>query len=312
MNLQNVAVIGSGYMGGGIAQTLALAGHDVALADANADYTTAARERLIAEALAYERSGLIPEGGADTIARHLRAATSIADATSVADYVSEAVPENVDLKLKVLRQISESAPAHAIIATNTSAIRLSTLAPQVDQRFLAAHWFNPAPFLPLVELAGYDAEVMDLVEEMLSAAGKTVVRVPDVPGFLGNRLQFALYKEAASIVEEGLATPEQVDLIVNNSFGYRLPFFGPFGVGDIAGLDVYAGAFNTLEGHYGERLSAPISLVEKVDAGDLGLKSGGGFRRIDPAKRDELAAYRDRALVAMTALRRELGPPPGL
>jgi 3-hydroxybutyryl-CoA dehydrogenase len=312
MILQNIAVIGSGYMGGGIAQTLALAGHDVMVADADADHARAALGRLVAESRGHEEAGLIADGGADTIERHLRAADSIEEATASADYITEAVPEDVELKLQVLRRISAAAPEEAIIATNTSAIALSTLAPAVDQPFLAVHWFNPAPFLPLVELAGVDDGALVAVERMLQAAGKVTVRVPDVPGFLGNRLQFALYKEAASIVEEGLATPEQVDLVVSNSFGYRLPFFGPFAVGDIAGLDVYAGAYETLEGQYGERFRAPESLLTRIAAGDRGLKSGGGLRGIDPARRDELAAYRDMVYVALAELRRELGPPPGL
>jgi 3-hydroxybutyryl-CoA dehydrogenase len=299
-------------MGGGIAQTFALAGHDVVLADADAELAERARLRAIETARAYERDGLVEPGAGDRVAAHLRSADSIADAVAEAEYVTEAVPEDPLIKRSVLATVSEHAPASAVVATNTSAIGLAELADTVRQPFIAAHWYNPAPFLPLVELAGDDEEALILAETLLRSAGKVPVRVPDVPGFLGNRLQFALYKEALAVVEEGLATPEQVDLVVSNSFGYRLPFFGPFAVGDIAGLDVYAGAFGSLSGHYGERFAPPALFRDRVESGDLGLKTGGGFRSVDPARRAELDAYRDRAYVALAALRRQLGPAPGL
>jgi 3-hydroxybutyryl-CoA dehydrogenase len=311
MDLHSVAVIGAGYMGGGIAQTLAIAGHDVVLADASAEVTREAQRRLCDQARTYEVAGFIPPGSAERMAQSLRAASSIEEAVASAEYVTEAVPENLELKRAVLERISRAAPASAIIATNTSAIGLAALADYLPQPFIVAHWFNPAPFVPLVELAG-DPDTLDRVEPMLRRAGKVPVRVPDVPGFLGNRLQFALYKEAALIVEEGLATPEQVDLVVTNSFGYRLPFFGPFAVGDISGLDVYAGAYDSLQAHYGERFSAPTSLTEKVASHNLGVKKGGGFLGIEASAADSLAAYRDQVFVSLAELKKQLGHPPGL
>jgi len=137
-------------------------------------------------------------------------------------------------------------------------------------------------------------------------SGKTPLRVPDVAGFLGNRLQFALYREAALIVEEGLADAETVDAAVTASFGMRLPFLGPLLGGDMAGLDVYPAAVRSLEGEYGERFAPPSSLVERVAAGDLGVKSGGGLRGIPADQRDELARHRDGVLAAVGRLQREL------
>ncbi len=190
------------------------------------------------------------------------------------------MPEQLELKHPVLRAISAAADPAAIIATNTSALPVGDLAEVVaaPERFLGVHWFGPAPFVPLVELAGGTAEVTERVAAMLRAAGKVPVQVPDVPGFIGNRLQFALYREAALVVEEGLADAATVDTVVSNSFGLRLPFFGPLLVGDIAGLDVYESAFRSLEAQYGERFAPPQSLVERVAAGDLGVKTGGGLR----------------------------------
>lgn len=310
MKLGQVAVVGAGYMGGGIAQVLARHGHRVVLVDVDAERAGSARDRLHREARAYEERGLWPRGSADAVDAHLSASGSIADGVAGADYVTEAVPEDPDLKRRILTMISEAARTETIIATNTSSIPLASLRASVRQPLLAVHWFNPAPFLPLVELAGDDDLALTAVEEMLCAAGKSPVRVPDVPGFLGNRLQFALYKEAALIVEEGLATPEQVDQVASGSFGFRLPFFGPFAVGDVAGLDVYAASFRTLAETYGDRFSAPASLTEHVSNGDLGMKTGGGVTGIDADHRTAVESYRDRAFVALSRLLEELGPPP--
>lgn len=307
-----IAIVGAGYMGGGIAQSLALAGYRVALADAEPDLARAAVERLRSQLSEYAELGLVDPDAAARGADLIRPAASIGDAVAEAGYITEAVPEQLELKTAVLGRIGAAAKPHAIIATNTSALPVRELARAVPspERFLAVHWFNPAPFVPLVELAGGTDAIMSRVESMLRAVGKAPVRVPDVPGFLGNRLQFALYREAALIVEEGLADAAAVDAVVSNSFGLRLPFFGPLLVGDIAGLDVYEGAFRSLEAQYGERFAPPVSLVERVASGDLGLKTGGGMRGVPPVRRPELDAYRDRASVALAHLRAELGPPP--
>ncbi|WP_449373096.1 3-hydroxyacyl-CoA dehydrogenase family protein [Arthrobacter psychrolactophilus] len=129
---------------------------------------------------------------------------------------------------------------------------------------------------------------------------------------MANRLQFALYKEACQIVEEGVATAEQIDAVVSNSFGFRLALFGPFAIGDMAGLDVYASSFRTLERAYGERFSAPNALISSVKNGNLGLKSGHGFLDIDTVDQSALLAYRDNAYARLSQLRAELGRAPGI
>ena len=183
------------------------------------------------------------------------------------------------------------------------------------ERFLGVHWMNPAPFIPGVELIpgpDTDPAVLDLAEELIRGLGKTPARVADTPGFVANRLQFALYKEAVQIVADGVATPEQIDAVVSNTFGFRLALFGPFAIGDMAGLDVYASSFRTLEKAYGERFTAPAALVATVEDGNLGLKSGRGFLDIDAAHQAALLAYRDNAYARLSQLRTELGQAPGL
>ncbi|MCU1573277.1 MAG: 3-hydroxyacyl-CoA dehydrogenase [Micrococcaceae bacterium] len=315
--ITTTAVVGSGYMGGGIAQVLALAGYPVVLGDVDAATAEAARARLVDQAASFEAQGLMPAGAGNTIAGNLRAAPGIEEAVQSADYIVEAVPEQRNLKFDVLTRISFRAPATAIIGSNTSAIPISELATVVDrpERFLGVHWMNPAPFVPCVELiagAATAPETVDTAEQLILRVGKAPARVADTPGFVANRLQFALYKEAVRIMEEGTATASQIDDVVSNSFGFRLALFGPFAIGDMAGLDVYQGAYDTLGQAYGERFDAPAALRDTVAAGNLGLKSGRGFLDIDPGRREELLAYRDHAYARLSALRAELGKAPGL
>lgn len=317
MTIKKIAVIGSGYMGGGIAQVLVLGGAQVVLGDVDASVANQSRERLLKQAQAFADAGLFPSDAYARLEAGLTAAASIEEAVEGVDYVTEAVPESMDIKRDVLGRISKACAPDTIIGSNTSAIPIGELAKFVShpERFLGVHWMNPAPFIPSVELIASEhtlAAYVDTLEALMRSVGKVPARVADTPGFVANRLQFALYKEAVLVVEEGLATPEQVDLVVSNAFGFRLALFGPFAIGDMAGLDVYASSYKTLAAAYGDRFAAPDSLTKLVDSGNFGLKAGHGYLEIDPAKRVELLAYRDKAYAALSKLRAELGSAPGL
>lgn len=317
VDISTVAVVGSGYMGGGIAMVFALGGFNVALADVDATTAQRAYERVVSEARDFELRGLLIPGSAERLRDKLSYADSIEYAVAGADYITEAVPEQLAIKRDILGQISGWARPDAIIATNTSAIVISELAQVVanPDRFLGVHWMNPAPFIPGVELIPGTATASNTVqraERLIRNVGKVPARVADTPGFVANRLQFALYKEAVRIVEEGVATPAQIDTVVSNSFGFRLALFGPFAIGDMAGLDVYESSYRTLEHAFGERFSVPIGLAAMVSEGNLGLKSGRGFLDIDPEDKDALLAFRATAYVRLSQLRDELGDAPGL
>ncbi len=216
----------------------------------------------------------------------------------------------------MLRSVSASASPDAIIGSNTSTIPVSVLAVAVDrpERFLTVHWSNPAPFIPGVDLVAGEAtdrSLVPVVKEMLARAGRQSALVADVPGFVLNRLQYVLLKEAMSIVEEGIATPEDVDTIVSSTFGFRLAFFGPFKIADMAGLDVYANCFRTFEEAFGPRLETPRMLKEAVDAGRFGTKNGQGLTTdYTPEQVDGVVAYRSEAYSKLSQLLRELGPSP--
>jgi len=316
-DIRTVAVVGSGYMGGGIAQVLALSGRDVVLSDVDAAKAEAARVRLLDEARRFVKTDLFEPGSVEILEQRLRAADSIESAVADVDYVTEAVFEDRQVKAGALRRISRAARADTVIGTNTSAIPIGELAESVErpERFLGVHWMNPAPFVPAIELITTphtSEDAIARVEAMVTEAGKVPARVADSPGFVANRLQFALYKEAVRIVDEGLATPSQIDTVVSNAFGFRLALFGPFAIGDMAGLDVYAASYESLAAEYGERLAAPERLRKTVEEGNLGIKSGRGFLDIPSEDVPALLAYRDAAYRRLSVLRRELGAAPGL
>lgn len=313
--IQTIAVVGSGYMGGGIAQVFALAGREVAIADVDAATAEASHARLIDEAERFERERLFPEGAADAVRTRVRPASDVADAVATADFVIEAVFERVDVKHESLAAISAAARPDAIIASNTSTIAIATLAEAVagPERFLGVHFSNPAPFIPGVEIIpheGTDEAVIPPVEDLLAASHKLSARIGDATGFVLNRLQYALFHEATQLIEEGVADAEAIDTIVRTTFGFRLPFFGPFAIADMAGLDVYRFCYTSLQQEFPERFATPAALADLVDEGALGVKAGRGFLNAPPESLPELIDYRNRAYAAMSKLLAELGPAP--
>jgi len=313
--ITKVAQIGTGYMGGGIAQSLALAGNDVWLADADKESTQRNYERLLKESELFEAQGLFAPGSTEVLKEKFHPADSIEEAVADVHFVEEAVFEDPQVKKDVLARVEKAVAPGTIIGTNTSTIPVKVLAEAFEDAslFLTVHFSNPAPFIPGVELVTGEATnpvVLPLIDELLTRAGRKGAQVKDVPGFVLNRLQYVLLKEAMSVVEEGVATPADVDTIVSTTFGFRLPFFGPFAIADMAGLDVYAKGFKVLEGHFGERLSAPANLTALVEAGKFGTKTGSGFLELEPEKLVALIDYRNKAYKKMAELLDELGPSP--
>ncbi len=305
-----VSVVGSGYMGKGIAQTLARAGAIVTLIDRDADVARGALGAMVADVAAAEAAGLTEPGSADVVRRNSSSA-DLESGLADAEFVVEAVFEELGVKHEVLAAIEAIVSETAVIGTNTSAIPVSVLATVLrrPERFFGVHWFNPAPYLPGIEIILGEASnpaLLDDVMALLVRAGKKPVVVADTPGFIANRLQFALFKEAARMVEDGTATAQQIDEVVKSGFGFRLPLFGPFAIADMAGLDVYANSYATLSASLGSRFDCPPSLEERVANGDLGTKTGGGYLGMSKEEATDMANMRDRSYVALARLRAEL------
>ncbi|HET8795788.1 MAG TPA: 3-hydroxyacyl-CoA dehydrogenase family protein [Arthrobacter sp.] len=312
---RKVAIVGSGYMGGGIAQVLALSGAKVALADVSAEVAENNYQRLISESKDFIADGLFPEGATETLEQNLSAAASVEEAVADADFIEEAVPEVLEIKNDILARISAAAKPDAIIGSNTSTISIGEMSKAVQnpERFLGVHFSNPSPFIPGVEIIPHEGTAeatVNAAREIVHATGKETAVVKDVTGFVLNRLQYALFHEATQLVEEGVADPEDIDTLVRTTFGFRLPFFGPFAIADMAGLDVYNFCYKSLQTDFPERFATPKILSDLVESGKLGTKSGAGFLDVPAERTPELIAYRNKAYVAMQKLIEDLGPAP--
>jgi 3-hydroxybutyryl-CoA dehydrogenase len=307
-----VAVVGAGTMGLGVAECFAAAGIGVRLTDATPDLTRQAKERLVERARGHAAAGLLADEAAGRV-QAVETADSAAEAASGVDLVFEAVPEDMDLKRETLGACSGAAPSEAVLVSNTSSLPINDLAAFVErpEGFCGMHWFNPPEWTPGVEVIparATAAETVERVVEFLRGVGKRPAVVGDGPGFVANRIQNALFLEAVRCVEEGLASPQEVDEVVRSCFGFRLPFFGPFQIADMAGLDVYESVLGILEEGLGGRFEAPDMLRELVARGRTGTKSGAGFLEYTEEERDRLLLERDRRYAALNELLEKLPP----
>jgi 3-hydroxybutyryl-CoA dehydrogenase len=277
MQAERIAVIGAGLMGHGVAQAFAVAGFSVSLTDP--------AEAARASALARIRANLADLGQDLAAAERVEIRPDAASTVRDADLVIEAAPEDLALKQALFREIEASAKPSALLASNTSVIPIASImsALRDKSRALGMHWWNPPFLVPLVEVIrtedtsdGSVARAMDI----LARAGKTAVEVKkDVPGFVGNRLQHALWREAIALVEQGVCDAETVDAVVKASFGRRLAVLGPLENADLVGLDLTLAIHETVLPHIDSRPSPSPYLRRLVASGRLGFKSGEGFRR---------------------------------
>jgi 3-hydroxybutyryl-CoA dehydrogenase len=309
---RKVAVIGAGTMGLGVAECFAAAGIGVRLTDATPELSWEAKERLVERARGHAEAGLLSAEAAGR-AEAVETADDAPAASREAELVFEAVPEKLDLKHEILAACSGAAPPDAVIVSNTSSLPMDELAEAVErpERFLGMHWFNPPEWTPGVEVipaATTGPEVVERVVAFLRDIGKRPAVVGSRPGFVANRIQMALFLEALQCVEEGVASAQEVDEVVRSCFGFRLPFFGPFQIADMAGLDVYSSVLGTLRDGLGERFETPNALRELVEQGRMGTKSGAGFLEYSDEERERLLLERDRRYAALNELLERLPP----
>ncbi|MCX6460098.1 MAG: 3-hydroxyacyl-CoA dehydrogenase family protein [Actinobacteria bacterium] len=282
-DIRLAAVVGAGLMGRRIAGVLAQGGADVIVHDARAESIDEAVE--VARAMAAESAtpGTVT-GSVD-----------LADAVTNADYITEAIIEDVDAKAALIETIS-ALNDHAIIATNTSVIPVSSIAARATgpDRVVGTHWWNPPDLIPIVEVVKGEhtsVEVMQRTVALLEHLGKLAVWVErDVPGFVGNRLQHALWREAIALVAEGVCDAETVDLVCRNTIGLRLAQMGPIETADYVGLDLTMAIHDAVLHSLNTDGFANPLLATMIERGDLGAKTGRGFLEWPPGRREERAA----------------------
>jgi 3-hydroxybutyryl-CoA dehydrogenase len=304
MKNRQIAVIGAGLMGHGIALCLARAGQYVAITDPVAEARAAVSARIT------DSMKLLGNSPAE-IAKALKRVEifdGVAGAVRRADVVFEAAPEKMALKQAIFAEVEAHAPETCILASNTSVMPITQIMGglRLRHRALGTHWWNPPHIIPLVEVIRTewtDDETVEATMALLADAGKTPVRVNrDVPGFIGNRLQHALWREAISLVERGICDAEAVDTVVKASFGRRLAVLGPLENADMVGTDLTLDIHDNVLGDIENSTTPSPYLRGLVAEGRLGFKTGQGFHTWTDTEKTALRAKVAHHLLALQDL----------
>lgn len=306
--MHSIAILGAGTMGRGIAQVFAVHGHPVRLYDPSAEALRAAPPRIRLGLEPFLKLGLHTSLDAERCLENLTLCPGLEDACRDVRAVVEAAPEDAGLKQALLAEAEAAAADGALLCSNTSALSITAMSRGLarPERLVGTHFWNPAQIIPCVEIVRGEKTGERAVSEarsLLEAVGKEPVLVNrEVPGFLGNRLQHALQREALYLVERGIASPEDVDRVVKYGFGLRYALMGPLERADLGGLDVTYAVQQTVLPDLDNRTAPSELLRRRVAAGDLGAKTGRGFYEWPPEKKERLLGRRDLALLGILRL----------
>lgn len=300
--IKHLAVVGAGAMGSGIAALFAARGLSVTLIDP----IEGALER--SRAVIERQIGIHAPGREGEVLARLRGAPTL-EAANEAQAVIEAAPENLELKRKLFAQLDAICPADTFFATNTSGLSINAIAQSVAParrtRFVGTHFFTPADVIPLVEVVRCDETSPDTVHALMALlrdAGKRPVLVNrDIPGFIANRIQHALAREAIALLEAGVASAEDIDEVVKWSLGIRLALSGPLEQRDMNGIDVHHAIATYLYPDLENRTEPSALLSQKVKDGHFGAKSGQGFYSWSPERREQVLREKSETLTALVA-----------
>ena len=282
---QNISIIGGGLMGAGIAQIFAASGYGVKIFEPNADVRATIHDRTV--------SNLAALGDDVSVVERIECFGDLAETVNDADYVTEAAPEKLELKQSIFADLIKHSPRDCILASNTSVIPITKIADGLEtaDRIIGTHWWNPPFLIPLVEVvqAKYTSlETVTATMSLLKGIGKAPAHVKkDTPGFVANRMQHALWREAIAMVAEGICDAKTLDDCVKNSFGLRLSVLGPLENADLVGLDLTLDIHKTIIPELDLHDGPHEFLMQKVKSGDLGFKSGEGFQEWTPERMEE-------------------------
>jgi len=278
--MKNIAVIGAGTMGNGIAHVFAQNGYEVTLIDVSEVQLSKALATIGKNLDRQVAKNIISENQKIEALSQIKIATSIAEGVKNADLVIEAVTENESLKLKIFKEINANAPIHAILASNTSSISITKIAAVANrpERVIGMHFMNPVPVMKLVEIInGYKTEqaITDAIVAITTSLQKVPCVVNDYPGFIANRILMPMINEAIYSLYEGVAAKEEIDAIMKLGMAHPM---GPLQLADFIGLDVCLAILKVLQDGFGNPKYAPCPLlVNMVASGNLGVKTGKGF-----------------------------------
>lgn len=297
--IKKIAVAGAGTMGSGIAQVFAQRGYKVVVTDVSEKYLENAKKIILINQSRLIEENIMTQAEAEDAMKNLSFTTD-KKAFFDADVIIEAIIEKMGIKQDFWKEVEEIVKEDAILATNTSGLSITEICQKVKNkgRFVGMHWWNPPYIIPLIELIKGDEtadETIRVLAELVEKIGKeSVVVLKDVNGFIGNRIQFAVFREALKIVEDGIATVEDVDKAMKYGPGFRYPVLGPFETADLGGLDTFyyisSYLFNKLSN---AKKPTPLQ-QELMDNKNLGVKSGKGFYDYSDGKGELAMKRRDK------------------
>jgi 3-hydroxybutyryl-CoA dehydrogenase len=282
-NPEKIVIVGAGLMGHGLALVFAEKGHPVWLVDNNAAALEVVPQRIREILERMQSQGIDLDRSINDAINLVHTTTAMAEAVKECDFVFECVFENMELKQSIFADLDRMCPPETILCSNTSVMSITEIASKSTnrQRIIGTHFWNPPYLLPLVEVVRTEDTTEDIANvtfSLLKRAGKHPIHVyKDVPGFVANRMQHALWREAYAIIDEGICDPATVDEAVRNSFGMRLPILGPVENADMIGLDLTLAVHDYILKYINADPTPSTTLQAKAKAGELGFKTGSGF-----------------------------------
>jgi 3-hydroxybutyryl-CoA dehydrogenase len=306
--MNQVGIIGAGTMGHGIAQCFAVKGWQVRLYDAEPEMRDTALSRIRANLKVFVEAGLVDQATSGTTIERIILCDTLASAAAGPGLIIESISEELELKRSLFADLEELVSAGTILCTNTSAISISAISQDLKhpEQVLGTHFWNPPHVIPCVEIVKGNRTsdtVFEKTVAVIASIDKEPIRVlKDVPGFVGNRMQHALQREALNLVDQGIAAPEEVDRVVKFGFGLRLALMGPLERADLGGLDITSRVQKYLLPYLCNETSPSPLLAEKVAAGLLGAKTGQGYYPWPEEKTADTIRRRDRLLLELIKL----------
>jgi 3-hydroxyacyl-CoA dehydrogenase len=308
--IKNISVLGAGTMGHGIAETFAMNGYPVSLYEPYEPIRVSCKNTIKGELEFLAENGLITKNAVAESLDRITVYDDMAAAVKDADYVIEAMREDIALKQQIFEDLEKMTKPECVCASNTSSLALNKMIEKVGKekqgKCMVCHWYNPPHLMPLVELSFFgnmDEETFNEVREMFKKAGKQTCKVKkDVPGLVANRIQQGVAREAFSLMEQGIADPEDIETALKFGPAFRYATTGQLEVADMGGLDIWCTVGDNLLSVMDNRQEASPILRQKVEEGKLGMKSGEGFFKYPADQVQEIKnAFQKKLIIQLKA-----------